>query len=126
MAPRRKSTLSPFISFYFLHLLLKRRGLLTNTDSRDHLIGKHEWWLTDLTRELSMSHLKLRDWAKRGWLHSRRTALKNHWILWAGKDELCRLRTLLAESRRGINAYASTLTTPKNRSAKPAADSHNC
>ena len=37
------------------------------------------------------------------------------WILWADKDEVNRLRKLLAESRRGINAYTSDLKTPKKR-----------
>ena len=74
-----------------------------------------EWWLTDLARELQMSHLKLRDWANRGWVHSRKTPVQGYWILWADKDEVRRLRKLLAESRRGVNAYASELRTPKKR-----------
>ena len=64
-----------------------------------------------------MSHLKLREWATRGWLHSRRTPVQRRWILWADQDELRRLRQLLADSRRGINAYSSKLKTPKKRKA---------
>jgi hypothetical protein len=102
-----KPTLTPTI-----RRLLKCRGLAGNQRSED-LLREHEWWLPDLARELKMSHLKLRDWAKHGWVHSRRTAARDYWILWADQDEVRRLRQLLAESRRGINAYASALKTPK-------------
>jgi len=98
-----------------VHQLLKRRGLIGNERSHDELLGQQEWWLTDLARELRMSHLKLRDWAKRGWVQSRKTPVQGYWILWADKAEVKRLRKLLAESRRGINAYSSDLKTPKKR-----------
>ena len=98
-----------------VHQLLKRRGLIGNERLHDELIGRHEWWLADLARELKMSHLKLRDWATRGWVHNRRTPVQGYWILWADKDEVRRLRTLLAQSRRGVNTYSSELRTPKKR-----------
>ncbi len=98
-----------------VYSLLKRRALIGNERTHDELLGKQEWWLTDLARELKMSHLKLRDWASRGWLHARRTPLQRRWILWADQDEVRRLRQLLADSRRGINAYSSKLKTPKKR-----------
>jgi hypothetical protein len=98
--------------------LLKRRGLLSNERAHQELLHEHEWWLMDLARELKMSHLKLRDWATRGWLHSRRTPVQGYWILWADQDEVCRLRRLLADSHRGVNAYSSKLKAPKKR--KPA------
>jgi DNA invertase Pin-like site-specific DNA recombinase len=100
-----------------VHQLLKRRGLIGNERSHDELLGAHEWWLTDLARKLEMSHLKLRDWANRGWVHSRKTPVQGYWILWADKEEVKRLRQLLAESHRGINAYTSDLKTPKSRPA---------
>jgi DNA invertase Pin-like site-specific DNA recombinase len=98
-----------------VYQLLKRRALIGNERAHNELLGEHEWWLTDLARELKMSHLKLRDWANRGWLHARRTPLQRRWILWADHDEVRRLRQLLADSRRGINAYSSKLKTPKQR-----------
>ncbi len=98
-----------------VYQLLKRRALIGNERTHDELLGEHEWWLTDLARELKMSHLKLRDWANRGWLHARRTPVQRRWILWADQDEVRRLRQLLADSRRGINAYSSKLKTPKKR-----------
>ena len=66
-----------------------------------------------------MSHNKLRDWARRGWVHARRTLIQKNWILWADNDELKRLKELLRKSQRGINAFETTLTTPKVRRAKP-------
>ena len=98
-----------------VHRLLLRRGLIGNERAQDGLLGNHEWWLTDLARELQMNALKLRDWAARGWLHSRRTPIQKYWVLWADRQELQRLKALLAGSRRGINAYASDLTRPKPR-----------
>lgn len=98
-----------------VHRLLLRRGLIGNERRHAVLLGENEWWLTDLAREVGMSPLKLRDWAKHGWLHSRRTPIQKYWVLWADRQELKRLKTLLTMSRRGINAYNSELVTPKPR-----------
>jgi DNA invertase Pin-like site-specific DNA recombinase len=98
-----------------VHQLLKRRGLIGDERDHDELLDKGEWWLTDLARELKMSHLKLRDWAVRGWVHARQTPIQGRWILWADKDEVRRLHKLLAQSQRGMNAYSSSLKTPKKR-----------
>jgi len=109
---RRGKFTSPVI-----YQLLKRRALIGNERSHDELLGRDEWWLTDLARELEMSHLKLRDWSKRGWVHSRKTPVQGRWILWADDEERDRLRQLLTQSRRGVNAYTSELRTPKERPA---------
>lgn len=101
-----------------VYQLLKRRGLIGNERSHDDLLGPHEWWLTDLARELKMSHLKLRDWACRGWVHGRKTPVQGCRILWADQDEVRRLRKLLSQSRRGVKAYTSDLKTPKTRPKK--------
>jgi hypothetical protein len=98
-----------------IYQLLKRRALIGNERSHDELLAPNEWWLTDLARELQMSHLKLRDWGVRGWVYGRKTPLQGRWILWADQDEVGRLRQLLTQSRRGVNAYTSTLKTPKAR-----------
>jgi hypothetical protein len=101
-----------------IYELLKRRGLIGNERSHDEIRGDNEWWLTDLARELQMSCDKLRDWSKRGWVHCRKTPLQGYRILWADVDEVKRLKTLLAESRRGIQGYTKELTTPKARPKK--------
>lgn len=98
-----------------IYQLLKRRALIGNERSHDELLAADEWWLTDLARELAMSHLKLRDWAKRGWLHSRKTPVQGRWVLWADQGEVARLHQLLEQSRRGVNAHTSELKTPKER-----------
>jgi DNA invertase Pin-like site-specific DNA recombinase len=105
-----------------INRLLQHRGFGGNERQRRDLLRDNEWWLIDLARELQMSALKLRDWAARGWLHSRRTTIQRYWVLWADADELERLRTLLAQSRRGINAYATDLTTPKQRATTEVPD----
>jgi len=58
---------------------------------------------------------KLADWARRGWLHSRRTPPQWLWVLWADKQEVKRLRKLAALSHRGAVEYPAELTTPKDR-----------
>lgn len=109
--PKRRGDFTAML----VYNLLKRRGLIGDERSHDELLAAHEWWLTDLACELQMSPLKLREWAKRRWLHSRKTPLQGRWILWADKDEVKRLGQLLVQSRRGVNAYTSELQTPKRR-----------
>ncbi len=98
-----------------IYQLLKRRGLIGNERSHDELLGKDEWWLTDLSRELQMSCDKLRDWTVRGWVHYRKTPLQGYRVLWADADEVKRLKKLLAQSRRGMQGYDPELTIPKPR-----------
>jgi DNA invertase Pin-like site-specific DNA recombinase len=109
--PHRRSPFSAPV----VYQLLKRRGLIGNERMHNELLGPHEWWLTDLARELEMSHMKLRDWSVRGWVHCRKTPVQGYRIVWADRDEIRRLRKLLADSRRGVNEYTSALTTPKKK-----------
>lgn len=101
--------------------LLELRGLIGNERFCDDLLRNHEWWLVDLARELGMGHNKLRDWTRRGWVHSRYTPIQKYWILWADAEEVQRLKELLSRSRRGICAYATALITPKARPDPPPA-----
>jgi DNA invertase Pin-like site-specific DNA recombinase len=98
-----------------IYQLLKRRGLIGNERSHDELLGKDEWWLTDLSRELQMSCDKLRDWTVRGWVHCRKTPVQGYRVLWADAEEVERLKKLLAQSRRGMQGYTEDLTNPKPR-----------
>jgi hypothetical protein len=93
--------------------LLQLRGIVPNERAHDELLGRHEWWLIDLADELKTTREKLQEWAKRGWLHGRKTPVQGCWILWADKDELRRLRNLIARSRPGKNRNASELKIPK-------------
>lgn len=95
--------------------LLRRCGLAGNADRRAERLGPDEWWLQDLARHLQVAPAKLTDWARRGWLGSRRTPIQRRWILWADNGEITRLRQLLENSRRGINQHPPELTTPNPR-----------
>jgi DNA invertase Pin-like site-specific DNA recombinase len=101
--------------------LLLLRGL---TDERHDtsLLGRHEWHVGTLAGKLKMARKRLWDWARRGWIHSRRTAVQNVVILWADDDEIRRLRTLLHSKRDGALGYPPELTTPKERSTKRPAN----
>lgn len=96
--------------------LLQRRGVITDERANDGLLGKHEWWLTDLADELQTTRSKLQEWALRGWVQGRKTPVQGCWVLWADNDELRRLRALIARSQPGKNRHASDLKRPKNRS----------
>ncbi len=94
--------------------ILKRCGL-ANEKTYANPLGPHEWWLAKLADEIPVSAGKLADWARRGWLHSRRTPAQNLWVLWADESEVQRLRKLAALSHRGVAEYPSELTTPQER-----------
>jgi DNA invertase Pin-like site-specific DNA recombinase len=94
--------------------LLCRRGY--GPDRRaDIVLGEHEWWLTELAKELRVRPWKLRQWGRRGWLRYRQTPMSKLWIVWADGEELKRLRRLKARSKHGQNGYSSELTTPKQK-----------
>jgi DNA invertase Pin-like site-specific DNA recombinase len=95
--------------------LLQRRGVITNERAHDELLGRHEWWLSDLADELKTTRHKLQAWVNWGWVHGRKTPAQGCWILWADKGELRRLRELIAKSQPGKNRQASTLKTPKKK-----------
>jgi DNA invertase Pin-like site-specific DNA recombinase len=97
-----------------VHQLLKRRGLANEKTYTDQL-QSHEWWLPKLAEQIPVSAGKLADWARRGWLRSRKTPAQRLWVLWADKSELKRLRRLAALSHRGIVDYPRELITPKER-----------
>jgi DNA invertase Pin-like site-specific DNA recombinase len=97
-----------------VHQLLKRRGLANEKTYIDQL-GPHECWLPKLAEQIPVSAGKLADWARRGWLHSRKTPAQRLWVLWADKQELKRLRKLAALSHRGVVEYPRDLITPKER-----------
>jgi hypothetical protein len=95
--------------------LLQRRGVIADERANDGLLGRHEWWLSDLADELKTTRSKLQAWVLRGWVHGRKTPVQGNWILWADKDELQRLRALIVKSRPGKNRHASKLKTPKRK-----------
>jgi hypothetical protein len=95
--------------------LLQRRRVIANERANNGLLGKHEWWLSDLADELQTTRSKLQEWALRGWVQGRKTPVQGCWVLWADNDELRRLRALIAKSQPGKNRHASDLKRPKER-----------
>ncbi len=110
-APPRRS--GPF-NKEVVRQLLCRYGL-SNEKTCMPPLAAHEWWLPDLARELKMPAAKLRLWLERGWLHGRQTPAQHLWIVWADRDEVRRLRKLVARSALGVTRLPIELKTPKNR-----------
>lgn len=99
--------------------LLARRGLKGKRPSsmQSELLGDHEWWLSDLARQVDVSQPTLHNWLRRGWVHARQLlGPQGRWILWADPDELKRLKSLRSCERGWYNQpLAAELTTPKAR-----------
>jgi DNA invertase Pin-like site-specific DNA recombinase len=83
---------------------------------RDDLVGKDEWWITDLARKLGVVPQKIHYWVKQSWIHSRRTPSGKHLIVWADKDEIRRLRQLAKRKNSWIAARHPELVVPQRRS----------
>jgi DNA invertase Pin-like site-specific DNA recombinase len=77
--------------------------------------GPDEWPLAALAGRLGVSAVRLRRWARTGWVQARRAGTSGPWLLWADADELDRLDRLVAAFQPGISSYPAELTTPKPR-----------
>lgn len=92
--------------------LARRLGLVGEL-FRDELLGKNEWWIPDLGRELGVMSVKIHYWVKHGWINHRRTTTGKHLIVWADKDELRRLRKLVGKKSSWFAAKHPNLVVPK-------------
>jgi DNA invertase Pin-like site-specific DNA recombinase len=97
---------------------LVRKGLLgpgTRRRISSEDLGRHEWRMGDLARELEMAVNTMPNWHERGWVLGRMSAvIGGAWILWADEAELERLRRL--RSWRPVGADQTRppeLTTPR-------------
>lgn len=97
--------------------LVRRLGLVGEL-FRDDLLEKNEWWIPDLANQLGVIAGKIHYWAKQGWIHSRRTPSGKHWIVWADKDDLSRLRQLAKLKNSWTAARNPDLIVPKKRSKR--------
>jgi len=81
------------------------------------VLTPHEYWLTDLARELAMPIATLHKWQRSGWVQSRKVAVAaGRWAIWADEEERKRLRRLRAYQRKWPEPrYPEVLTTPKAR-----------
>jgi transposase-like protein len=82
---------------------------------RDDLVGENEWWIVDLSRRLDVTPQKVHYWVRQGWVHARRTPSGKHWIVWADRDEVQRLRKLAKRKNSWIAARDPELVIPKDR-----------
>jgi hypothetical protein len=79
--------------------LIRRLGLRPGLD-HDHRtgqgsLGRGQWWLATLAREIGMPTATLFGWLKRGWITGRQdTRPPYRWIITASPAEVERLRTL--------------------------------
>ena len=97
--------------------LIRRLGLAGEL-FREDLLGRSEWWIADLARELGVIAVKIHYWVKQGWIHHRRTPSGKHWIVWADQDELRRLRKLAGKKASWFAAKHPDLVIPKKRRAR--------
>jgi DNA invertase Pin-like site-specific DNA recombinase len=72
--------------------LMRRLGVHQPRRHRRLPLQAHEWWLSDLERELGKSNSTLHQWRKRGWLQARWHDQSKRWIAWADAAELQRLK----------------------------------
>jgi DNA invertase Pin-like site-specific DNA recombinase len=100
--------------------LLSRRGLhgpRPRVMVETGVLEPHEYWLSDLARELNLPRITLYKWQRFGWVHSRKAAeALGRLALGADDEELARLRQLRLYKRQWPEPrYPATLTTPKIR-----------
>jgi hypothetical protein len=72
--------------------LMRRLGVHQPRRHRRPPLQEHEWWLSDLERELEKSNSTLHQWRKRGWLQARWHEYSKRWVAWADAAELQRLK----------------------------------
>jgi hypothetical protein len=72
--------------------LMRRLGVQQSQRRRRPPLNEHEWWLSDLERELGRSNSTLHQWRKRGWFQARRHEQNKRWVAWVDEAELQRLK----------------------------------
>jgi DNA invertase Pin-like site-specific DNA recombinase len=95
-----------------------RRGPRPQAATKAGMLLEHEWFLSDLARELGMPRDTLHRWRRVGWVRARKLAVAGGpWVLWADEEELTRLRQL-RQTPRGWSEEAEArtrLTQPKEQ-----------
>ena len=100
--------------------LLSRQGLhgpRPRAMVKADVLEPHEYWLSDVARELTLPRITLYKWQRLGWVRSRKVAeALGRLALWADDEERERLRQLRLYKRQWPEPrYPVTLTTPKAR-----------
>lgn len=96
-------------------------------------LGRDEWYLADLAREIPMPVVTLFDWVRRAWVRAeQQEEAPRRWVAWADEAEIERLRErhrrpkgyytrrLWVDSDRGSDG-GSEKTSPPNESFRAAA-----
>jgi DNA-binding transcriptional MerR regulator len=97
--------------------LLVRWGL-AGVQDKEVALGRHEWLLRDLCRQLGLHPSKLRRWIRLGWVHCRQTPIMRFRIIWADEKELDRLRRMRDHAKANpYQAYPEEITAPGPRHA---------
>ena len=88
--PKRRKTFNREV----LRTLMRRLGLGTRRGPQPReALAENEWWLPELAIVLNMPEVTLYNWVRRGWVKARQLPQSpKHWIVWADKSELERLR----------------------------------
>ena len=85
----------------------------------DEKLAVDEWWIRDLADELAVGYNRFKEWAKKGYVHSRRIGKRKHLVIWADAEERDRLRRLRDAFCPGrTSRYPTELTRPKTRFEK--------
>jgi hypothetical protein len=110
-----------------LSRFLRERGVRSGPLPRSVTCEQHratdEWWLADLASELEMPIATLHRWQRVGWVTSRKvSAAGGRWAIYAGTDELDRLRRLRDCPRGWPQPYPTELTTPEPKKDDPKND----
>ena len=71
--------------------------------------------IPDLATKLGVVQQRVHYWAKKGWVHYRKTKSDKHWIVWADKDEIKRLKKLSKTSNSYTAKNNPDLVIPKAR-----------
>jgi DNA invertase Pin-like site-specific DNA recombinase len=82
------------------------------------VLRANEWWIPDLSTKLGVIQQRVHYWAKQGWVHYRKTPSNKHWIVWADKEELRRLRKLCKTRGSYTAKNHPELVTPKPRPSR--------
>ncbi|HIK95590.1 MAG TPA: recombinase family protein [Planctomycetes bacterium] len=108
--PRRRGKYSTHI----VAPLMKQLGLVAEIN-QTQVLDEDEWWVRNLALELNVNPQKIYYWIKEGWIHSRQSPARKHWIVWADRDELERLEQLKQQRASWTASRVPELTNPKPR-----------
>lgn len=95
------------------------RGPRPQAATKAGMLQEHEWFLSDLARELGMPQATLHRWRRVGWVCARKLPVAGGaWVLWADAEEQRRLRQL-RQTPRGWSEDAEARTRLTQPKAKP-------